>query len=114
MDKRFKFRAWVKGNNIMWPYADLRIGGYVNELLLREGEAVIMQCTGLTDKDGCYVYEGDIVYIHGELFEIEFADACFWIHKTDYSMELHTIVGKIDRVIGNIYENPELLEGDND
>jgi uncharacterized phage protein (TIGR01671 family) len=124
MDKRFQFRAWDKVDSVMWPYADVRIGGYTfvspdtshdNTMFLRESEAIIMQCTGLTDKDGRDIYEGDIVEFGGDYYKIVFEDACFWITQENYAMELHTTIGMADIiVIGNCYENLDHLEDDND
>lgn len=76
-----------------------------------------MQCTGLTDKNGKLIYEGDIVKlangsINGSVFETKHKviwDINGWnipkwtqTDKPDFS---HYI-----KVIGNIYENPELLK----
>jgi uncharacterized phage protein (TIGR01671 family) len=76
----------------------------------RNIEYAVMQCTGVKDKRGQLIYSGDIVRFGGETYEIKFADACFWIDREGHSMELHTTLGQADiEIIGNIYENSELL-----
>lgn len=74
----------------------------------------LMQSTGLKDKNGVEIYEGDIVKnIYDEIYVVKWFDAGFHLEEKynggfDYS-ELH--FGDNKKVIGNIYENPELLEG---
>lgn len=76
----------------------------------------IMQYTGLHDKNGTEIYEGDIVrthYIGGigvENDEVIFDRGCFCVN---YSEDYHPLLNEVNHcseVIGNIYENPELLE----
>lgn len=73
----------------------------------------LMQSTGLKDKNGTEIYEGDIVKnIYDEIYVVKWFDAGFYLEERynggfDYS-ELH--FGNNKEVIGNIYENPELLE----
>lgn len=74
------------------------------------------QYTGLKDKNGKEIYEGDIVSaidFEKTNYKIKFEDGCFIFtnglrgHQLDYS----TIQNLQAEVIGNIYENPELLNG---
>lgn len=86
-------------------------------------DVIIMQSTGLKDKNGVEIFEGDIVnYVKsftnpmtgsGSLsinknLRIIFKDAEFTADGID--IRLKKIVSHME-VIGNIYENPELLEG---
>ena len=86
-----------------------------------EKDFVIMQCTGLKDKNGKLIYEGDILGgTYGNLY-IHYCDKCkqFQLKANDYGCmacegDIHWCELVEDEneleVIGNIYENKKLLE----
>jgi len=90
------------------------------ELLCKQ-ECELMQYTGLKDKNGKEIWEGDIVKVEEGNFEVCFLEGCWYLRrKFDGGLsfgrlnETWTEAAKKKlsfEVIGNIYENPELLEG---
>lgn len=89
----------------MWrPYKNTTMTH--GECIDKFDDDVLMQFTGLLDKNGKEIYEGDIlrglgkVYFHQGKFCVEYGEEWGWISKNA-------------EIIGNIYENPELLTNSN-
>ncbi|QCD44088.1 YopX family protein [Campylobacter mucosalis] len=130
--RQIKFRAWDKENKRMLPvdYMKLDFGKvpYVNGETfskddgwfvyeLDDDDFELMQYTGLKDKNGVEVYEGDIIrakFIKDgseatgwiEYFD---KDASFICHLKGGDYALLVALSELE-VIGNIYENPEFLK----
>jgi len=139
--REIKFRAWDEINGLMMSGADLEECEF--DTRLSYGNLVVaytdangdfqqclpMQFTGIQDRNGREIYEGDVVRwvaqkdsgllvdteMNGKLAKVVFyqhnAQFCFQFNNTMYyDNGGHTIQYR-DRceIIGNIYENPELL-----
>ena len=77
---------------------------------------VIEQYTGLKDKNGTEIYEGDVVKVEGdgEIYRVEWIRSGFGLEPR-YNSPRYPVLGNVElrkkiEVIGNIHENPELLE----
>ena len=122
--RQIKFRAWDKNNKKMIFSNDmqkLEIGIYIQDF-----NQELMQFTGLKDKNGKEIYEGDIVKISNKSYKIEWNQLhCSWgLFGLKGGMERDITADWINddgttpkrwevkyyEVIGNIYENPELIE----
>lgn len=140
MNDRFRFRVWRKEKDnfikrqgaMIYNAEDVYDGccfsgyklnnndGHIScfgEYLSKDDEYVTMQCTGLKDKNGKLIYEGDIVQGTSKYkYIIAYSDinACFYLQTIEPeqpNFPLNEINLKdYFEIIGNIYENKELLE----
>ena len=102
--REFKFRVWNKKRKLMggvFVFDDLYHAGMMGyETIDNKKEYIIMQYTGLKDKNGKEIYEGDLLagrWNKSWLVEWRDSNECGWsIRQEDRDME----------IIGNIYENP--------
>ena len=126
MSRVIKFRAWDKGFNRMLMgvgvhphiccihdnYRKGEIGSYTISPEFVSYE--LMQFTGITDRNGVEIYEGDVLKFDGSIIgAVTFEAAEFIVGKGVNARALCAIAHIADEVleiIGNIYENPELLE----
>src|SRR5690625_343596 len=127
--RKIKFRAWdvleeEMINNVSVHENSLIIKidtdtSVLTEFVPRFNEQwfKVMQYTGLKDKNGREIYEGDILEIKHlmgcETGELIFKYGAFLFDDGGYSyLGDHLANSEYIKVIGNIYENPELLEGE--
>ena len=127
MQDRFKFRVWDKERKCFFNDDEVVIYPNGEESFFNADydftECVVEQCSGLRDKNGKLIYEGDIVY---SPFDNGTKKVIFWDNylasfmaynrypdkryyqglSSKYFIELEF------EVVGNIHENPELLEGE--
>ena len=127
--REIKFRAWLKKEKKMVNVETLFIGinrlcfgnSKTEDLFFRDFEEVeLMQYTGLKDKNGKEIYEGDIVLIKLDETStwyktvVGFKKGAFianLIDKEDYVYIFHHGFTDDDfEIIGNVYENKNLLE----
>lgn len=120
MKQEIKFRAWNKKDKVMVDVAAMNFGPSGLWSLIEDADDAelqladsyeLMQYTGLHDKNGREVYEGDIVKNeYGKVMEVQYDPRSAAFGVGDYYFG--TIgSGKTLEVIGNIFDNPELLEG---
>lgn len=126
MKREIKFRAWDTYNERMVdnPYVFERMPDYENkpELYrfyedwfdLEDGisrACYLMQFTGLKDKKGVDIYEGDILQLDDILVPVTFDDGGFQIVTNIQHGKSPLVAERTKRfeVIGNIYANPDLL-----
>ena len=124
-----KLRAWDKQDERM-SYGEVE---YFNDMIEyrfdhlcteADEDVEFMQSTGIKDKNGVEIYEGDVINYRNSFrnpmtgsgslsinrdFKIIFKDGEF--KAKGFDIRLKNILS-YSEVIGNIYENPELLEGD--
>ena len=121
--REIKFRAWYKEAEEMHNVRDINFCGEELDTYEMEGDwlsfddVILMQYTGLCDKNGKEIYEGDVVNITGrkDTYKIVFGMGCFKMSDIAYpNRNLHLLEDVFTwvKVICNIYENPELLEVD--
>ena len=105
-----------------YPFLDPEIG-WIDGKATPVISETVGQYTGLTDKNGTKIFEGDIVSVYGNgipLFiemtnlekESEYASISWNCRMTGCPSYLHRLENKSSKyeIIGNVYDNPELLE----
>ena len=119
-----KFRAWDKLNNEMSVVEQINFNrgefesiGYGVSSLREADKIELMQSTGLKDKNGKEIFEGDILKSNNYITSVFYEKGAYCVKfrrttNTTVTMNVISFIEKYKtKVIGNIYENPELLEG---
>ncbi len=157
MKREIKFRAWDKNKSRWLDLRDQHMNPLTGMIMIDEDNScgdpeccggpqpywcdnsnyILMQFTGLKDKNGKEIYEGDVLIIHSDLEWIKgYKFYCEWdiklttyyLNRTDminnifkgscgHSINYYETIGdgfhdKIYEVIGNIYENENLINGE--
>lgn len=127
MQDRFMFRAWNKEAKTMHYSAEETYNGIFGKPkiehtsfsgLLNDNQYIVMQSTGLKDRNGKLIYEGDLLKTRfGLILKVYWRElsAMFWLETLDGVIPFtfyakQQLDGDLMKVIGNIYENKELLK----
>lgn len=110
-----KFRAWHKTEKRMIDWFELRDYHSLGNVLDGGLDAYdCMQFASHKDKNGKEIYEGDLFYYKGDMYKVVFENGCFLCDtigsSSNYSGCGVYEMAKYIAVIGNVYENPELLD----
>ena len=114
MKREIKFRAFDKEAKTMHKVSSIYFENkqvFIQEkffdVWLDFDDVILMQFTGLYDKNGKEIYEGDVIPLFGKNHAVKFKDGMFTINDREMRRYIHSIPLE---VIGNVYENPELVK----
>lgn len=117
MNREIKFRAWDLTNKSMIDnyaktgmFGEMYVTSFHSSTYSDQGvpELVLLQFTGMLDKNEKEIYEGDIVNIPSGITSVFFERGCFYTPLNGSRYRLGGWGNEI-QIIGNIYENPELI-----
>ena len=116
--REIKFRAWNASERKMTtPFAWVNDSNLLSTCMCSAPTHELMQFTGMQDKNGVQIYEGDVVSDHVGIGVVEYSEKrasfrvnygdglCKWFIDYNLKGELESI-----EVIGNIHQHAHLLE----
>lgn len=120
--RELKFRVWCKDKK-QWErdscfisrngtLVEIRTTGEIKKY--NKQNHIVMQYTGIKDKDGKEIYEGDILEKDNQRFKVKWgcSEPSFFALTKETHCNCYSVYGLAAHgavVTGNIYENPELL-----
>ena len=128
--REIKFRAWDSAKKIMRSVANIYTHSHSVFVLVREAAGgppelirteCLMQYTGVKDKNGVEIYEGDIIRGHTGRYQVDCVvrwsiGNCGFIAEPTIIERTYLCLNpgstKSYEVIGNIHENPELANNE--
>ena len=128
--REIKFRAWLKEDKKMenvktMDFTDktircLKKNEFINAYLLKRvsfDDVELMQYTGVKDKNGKEIYEGDIVVLNNiendNMCIVRYEHSSYRLEGWSLREDLSNVEDRFLEVVGNIYENKNLLEENN-
>jgi len=122
-----KFRGWDRKNHVMYDFMMMCFNVNLKNVLYRNEltDFDVDMCTGMKDANGNMIYENDIIKYFGAsesvkiktTYGIVFYDSEHGCFNSRIQNEEHNKGGispLYDLIVGNVHENPELLEAQHD
>ena len=122
--REIKFRAWnkqkkemMKVSSISLENKEIAVKDFGTYHFFRIKDIELMQYTGLKDKNGKEIYEGDIVVLNNiendNMCIVRYEHSSYRLEGWSLREDLSNVEGRFLEVVGNIYENKNLLEENN-